>query len=75
MRTFISTPERTQGCGGWTRLSPTYHPRKGLAAVRRPLLLALSVAILAGLFAVPAAEAKSVKLKAMTRNLYLGTDT
>jgi endonuclease/exonuclease/phosphatase family metal-dependent hydrolase len=42
--------------------------------VRRPLLLAVSVAILAGLFAVPAAEAKSVKLKAMTRNLYLGTD-
>jgi endonuclease/exonuclease/phosphatase family metal-dependent hydrolase len=42
--------------------------------VRRLLLLALSASILAGLVAVPAAEAKSVKLTAMTRNLYLGTD-
>jgi endonuclease/exonuclease/phosphatase family metal-dependent hydrolase len=42
--------------------------------VRKALLLALSAAIVTGLFVVPAAEAKSVKLKAMTRNLYLGTD-
>jgi endonuclease/exonuclease/phosphatase family metal-dependent hydrolase len=42
--------------------------------VRRLLLLALSAAILTAAFAAPAADARGVKLKAMTRNLYLGTD-
>jgi len=42
--------------------------------LRRLLLLALSAAVLTALFAASAAEAKSVKLKAATRNLYLGTD-
>lgn len=42
--------------------------------MRRTILLALSAAILAALFAAPAVQAKGVKVKAMTRNLYLGTD-